>query len=371
MFLPRPSRHQENPKFSPEPPKSPGYARNYQERYLGGPRYQEEPRRTRHVRSGSKGYVDDFVEKEEIVPRPRYYHESPPRKYADDFDPRRPYGEKSRSKYPQEDCRHYQSKTMESPRKYNREDPRVYETRSSRSKYSQDDSPRSKYSEEYFNEPEIRRRPEQRQRSPSPTTPKDRFKDAKEKFLLLERTDEPVRHSVHHQHFKDKTFLKRHESMIHPKERYHDDRYQPKPAPRTTIPDEEVRYRRDPIPLDRYRDPRRSMYDQIEEEHKRNSNEIARELKRRSYMEEPEPRRYPERDYNYSKSTIELDKIDKYPQKYDQRKQYKQPAGYRHSYAEPKLSLERVKRGHHDMIQRTNSTVSNSGRVGIASVNPY
>lgn len=43
---------------------------------------------------------------------------------------------------------------------------------------------------------------------------------------------------------------------------------------------------------------------------------------------------------------------------------------YRHSYAEPKLRMD--KRYHHpELLHRTNSSVSNSGRVGIASVHPY
>lgn len=251
----------------------------------------------------------------------------------------------------------------------------------------------------------MRRRPEDRQRTPTPpednVTPKERFKDAKEKFLLLERErleEERNRRQelLHSSPTKDKTFLKRHESMIVPKERYVDDRrfevdankYQPKPAPRTILEDE-VRYRRD-VPIDRYRNSeerfeprdRRSMYAKIEDEHKRSSNEIARELKRRSYMEEkyepPESRRYPGLDrepYNFSKSNAELDKVaEKYSQKYEPKPQkYKQPAGYRHSYAEPKLSMERSMKKHHhpEMVHRTNSSVSREGRVGIASVNPY
>lgn len=70
-------------------------------------------------------------------------------------------------------------------------------------------------------------------------------------------------------------------------ERYFDER--PKPAPRSSHA-EEVRYQKEP-PVERYRnmdkyDPkRRSMFNLIEDEHRKNSNEIAKELKRRSYME--------------------------------------------------------------------------------------
>lgn len=514
MILPRASRHSD-PKFSPEPPKSPEYTRfnryaepesqkfretpskheskprydrydseernpdswrsdkEYYQKYHGdnfkydneenrrnGERFDNGFKEQKHKRNGSKGYRDDFDEeveyrekkKDEIVPRPRSkyvqddrYYQEDKRKYSDEFyqgEQKSRYfegeREKIRTRYPPDDPRFYSeyedkrndyyrnskyhqderyynesNKTPEKPqqKKFNAEDPRFYtdsrhSEKSSRSKYSQEDSPRSKYQDDYFDEPEPRKRAEDRQRSPSPpeenASPKDRFKDAKEKFLLLERerteNERSRRHEIHHSapNLKDKTFLKRHESMIHPKDRYHDERryeieprYQPKPAPRTMVAEEEVRYRRD-IPLERYRNQddrfeqsRRSMYAQIEEEHKKNSNEIARELKRRSYMESdyhkekyelPDNRRYPGLDrepYNFSKSNAELDKVgEKFTPKAHQK--FKQPAGYRHSYAEPKLSLERMGKKHHpEMVHRTNSTVSNSGRVGIASVNPY
>lgn len=148
-----------------------------------------------------------------------------------------------------------------------------------------------------------RRGAEQRQRSPSPgeedVSPRDRFKDAKEKFLLMEREriqEQQRRMREELKARKDKTFLKRHESVVYPsryedyddhQERYYEER--PKPAPRSSHP-EEVRYAKE-TPVDRYRnmdkyDPkRRSMFNLIEDEHRKNSNEIAKELKRRSYME--------------------------------------------------------------------------------------
>lgn len=50
-------------------------------------------------------------------------------------------------------------------------------------------------------------------------------------------------------------------------------------------------------------------------------------------------------------------------------------AGYRHSYAEPKLRAEQQQqqqKNFKDILQRTNSSVSsNTGRVGIASIHPY
>lgn len=152
-------------------------------------------------------------------------------------------------------------------------------------------------------------------------------------------------------------------------------------------------YRRErdrPELLERYRTPdesydkRRSVYSQLEQEHKSKSNEIAKELKRRSYME------YGSESFNYSpQSCTEKEfhrrpdnAVEKYDQRYDpkydekyaknQMKYKQQPAGYRHSYAEPKKSIDKIgKKIFPEMVHRTNSSVSNSGRVGIASVNPY
>lgn len=179
------------------------------------------------------------------------------------------------------------------------------------------------------------------------------------------------------------------------KDRYEDAFYDeivegpPKPSPRHL---EEVRYRRE-SPIERYRntekmDPkRRSMFNLIEDEHRKNSNEIAREIKRRSYLEStnyeedghkerqknyhelPESDRYP--TDSYSKSYHELDKVGdmKYDPKFTKNQKNKS-AGYRHSYAEPKLRMEK-KNGFSEMLHRTNSTVGNNGRVGIASIHPY
>lgn len=185
------------------------------------------------------------------------------------------------------------------------------------------------------------------------------------------------------------------------------DESRPTPAPRHIS--EEVRYRdarshEREVAMDRYRhtdkfDPkRRSMFSLLEEEHRKNSNEIAKELKRRSYLDgnhfEDEVERYerdtrdamrdrhfqelPESDRfldNFSKSSIDLDKVGelKYDQKFvKNQKMAKNSAGYRHSYAEPKLRLEKGGKKHFsEMLHRTNSSVGNNGRVGIASVHPY
>jgi hypothetical protein len=271
---------------------------------------------------------------------------------------------RNRSRFDYDDPSFYQ----DSPRTY--KEPPVPKTRQKyvaedkyydrKEKYIPDDS---RY---YEPRPKSASQIRARQRSPSPednkTSPRDRFKDAKEKFLSMEkerishRPEPPISPVT-----KDKPFIKRHESMMYGENR-------PKPAPRN-VP-EEVRYRE--VPLGRYRnekyDPkRRSMFSLIEEEHKKNSNEIARELKRRSYMDNEEIVDSRETNYHFSKSTVELDQVGEM-NKYS--KNQKNSAGYRHSYAEPKLRLEKAGKKHYEMLHRTNS-VTNNGRVGIASVNPY
>lgn len=140
--------------------------------------------------------------------------------------------------------------------------------------------------------------------------------------------------------------------------------------------------------MDKYDPKRRSMFSLIEEEHRKNSNEIAKELKRRSYMEgcNYETESQKERFYHdlpeserfidaYSKSSIEMDRSGetKYDQKFmKNQKVAKNSAGYRHSYVEPKLRMEKTGKKHFsEMLHRANSSVGNTGRVGIASLHPY
>lgn len=98
----------------------------------------------------------------------------------------------------------------------------------------------------------------------------------------------------------------------------------------------------------------------------------------RSYTELPESDRYLDRDsYQFSKSSMDLDKVAdmKYDPKFIKNQKMKpNGAGYRHSYVEPKLRIEPKsgKKGfNNEILHRTNSSVSNSGRVGIASIHPY
>lgn len=223
---------------------------------------------------------------------------------------------------------------------------------------------------------EDRKRIGLRQRSPSPIdneTPRERFKDAKEKFLLLEkerleeqerlRKEAPISPTR-----KERHFISRHARY---EKYFDDDDDKPEPAPRSL---QHERYQKESS-SERYRndkyDPkRRSMFCLLEEEHKKNSTEIARELKRRSYME----------NNNYEEDFYRSKKIDGYHPKMPEldqdelkyiQSQKTRAAGYRHSYAEPKLKLEKSKKIFPDVLQRTNSSVSNSGRVGLASIHPY
>ncbi|KAJ8958052.1 hypothetical protein NQ318_002062 [Aromia moschata] len=361
---------------------------------------------------------------------------------------------KARQKYaPEEDTKYYKEESSKRQSRCIPDDPRYYTEPEIKprpvSKPSSNDKFEKMYgrsdrdrewereekairSQEFYEESTMsRKNPQLRQRSPSPEetkAPRDRFKDAKEKFLLMEkerlenerRRPEPPISPVN---VKDKQqqYVKRNGNMGYSKEpsrssydeRYYDghrsrsDDARPKPAPRH-IP-EEVRYR-DPernsrerdSPVERYRhtdkfDPkRRSMFSLIEEEHKKNSNEIAKELKRRSYMEnshfDDDPDKYererdmrdrhfqelPESDRfvdGFSKPIADMDRVGemKYDQKFvKNQKTSKNAAGYRHSYAEPKLRMEKNGKKHFsDMLHRTNSSVGNNGRVGIASVHPY
>lgn len=389
----------------------------------------------RYFKEGSKGFINgsdsyrsqstqksrfhDGFEDNQRYQREKTLERSQRYPYEDDFDredsrySRETPVPKTRQKYPPEEkIRYYQE---EKPKqKFKPDDPRFYEAESPkvREKYSRQSS--------LPQEETLRRQrlPENRQRSPSPQQeyPRDRFKEAREKFMQLERerlqdqrrmkAEMPITPVQ-----KDKTFLKRHESLLYPKERslekYYEDRREeerPKPAPRS-LHSEEVRFRSREVPLERYRNSekfepkRRSMFNLAEEEHRKNSSEIAKELKRRSYMESnnhdeefardkdhhhrsyimdlPESDRYIERDsYHFSKSSVDLDKVEdlKFDGKFlKNQKVLKNSAGYRHSYAEPKLRVDKSngKKHFNEMLHRTNSSVSNGGRVGIASVHPY
>lgn len=136
------------------------------------------------------------------------------------------------------------------------------------------------------------------------------------------------------------------------------------------------------------------MYSLIEEEHRRSSHDIAKELKRRSYME----RSYDDSGYDFSyreapesarsKSSYEQDSRrhpmvpDSYVHGYGESKKssYEQDNrrhpmvsdSYVHGYGEPKMRIDKNMKNHFsDILHRTTSSLSNNSRVGIASVNPY
>lgn len=101
---------------------------------------------------------------------------------------------------------------------------------------------------------------------------------------------------------------------------------------------------------------RRSMYEAIEDERRKNSNELAKEFKCRSYQE-------------HSAGYQELEDHERYPG-LDRETARIYNKGDRHSYAEPFLHHQQVLPHHHELLHRTNSSVS-SGRVGIAAIHPY
>jgi hypothetical protein len=153
---------------------------------------------------------------------------------------------------------------------------------------------------------------------------------------------------------------------------------------------------------------RRSMFEVLEEERRRSSNELAKEFKRRSYQdgggtevssgnrggnhnnngisngrhpgyqELSEHERFPGLD----RDTARLQHHNMSPTsgKHSNLKKSSGPppdvvpapaSRYRHSYAEPHHMLAHPQAAHHhEMLHRTNSSVS-SGRVGIAAVHPY
>ncbi|KAE8748651.1 hypothetical protein FOCC_FOCC004662 [Frankliniella occidentalis] len=127
----------------------------------------------------------------------------------------------------------------------------------------------------------------------------------------------------------------------HPYPREHDDDEPPHPRgdPRAYLADKK----------------RRSVFEALEEERRRHSNELAQEFKRRSYQELDERERYPGLDRETAREPG--------PPGPPPGHRTQVSARYRHSYAEPPPR-------HHDLLHRANSAAS-SPRVGIAAVHPY
>nr|CAH7737807.1 unnamed protein product [Callosobruchus chinensis] len=338
-------------------------------------------------------YFDEYRREEISRPVPKTRQKYPKDHYNDQsgYD-----SEIKVSRSKSDDSRYYADQEPVKSRSTNNDYNRGYSRSEVREEWS-------KPSQEHFDSNSMGMRNGQyRQRSPDShvgevKAPQDRFKDAKEKFLLMER-----------ERLEKERSLKRPESPISPVRRYdnhsrpnYDDRYydsrrdrehedvqlRPKPAPRQRVEAEEppVRYRERnsrerEAPVERYRhtdklDPkRRSMYSLIEEERRKNSSEIAKELKRRSYMEGghyqdlQDSGGFPD---IHTKPGMDQERSD--PKFTKNQKMTKNAAGYRHSYAEPKLRTDKSggKKHFAEVLHRTNSTAGGNGRVGIASLHPY
>lgn len=115
------------------------------------------------------------------------------------------------------------------------------------------------------------------------------------------------------------------------------------------------------------------MYSLIEEEHRQSSHDIAKELKRRSYMERSYDDSGYGRDFSYrecsepgrSKSSYEKENVPT-------RRHQIVSDGYMHGYGDAKMRSEKNLKNHFpEVLHRTTSSLSNNSRVGIASVHPY
>lgn len=209
------SKYPEKTKVAQRYSQDDGFDENI--KYRSNKYYQEENVRyyNENTKSRSKFSAED----------PRYYSEETSRsnsrneKRYYDVETPKPV-EKSRQKCIPDDPRYYDPEPKIQEKHYSRkmsDRESKPSDKSSRSKYSQDE-----YYEDRHSPVGTRRRPETRQRSPSPepnVSPRDRFKDAKEKFLLLEQ-DRLRNQEVPASPTKDKSFLKRHESMVYTKPKY-------------------------------------------------------------------------------------------------------------------------------------------------------
>ncbi|PSN37516.1 hypothetical protein C0J52_14914 [Blattella germanica] len=208
-----------------------------------------------------------------------------------------------------------------------------------------------------------------------------------------------------------------------PLERYRSPIRNPQPAPRHRIQEEDIIESPEPqrrnmegrlpranpfqMPGSGVDKKRRSMFEVLEEERRRNSNELAKEFKRRSYQDGGgSEMSSSDRGVNHSNGVTngrhagyqELSEHERFPgldrdtARIQHHSMNPQSGGhmnlkksgppppdvvaaaasrYRHSYAEPHHMIPHPPTNHHhEMLHRTNSSVS-SGRVGIAAVHPY
>lgn len=147
-----------------------------------------------------------------LILDPQYYEEDR-RQY------REPPIPKARQKYPPDESKY--NKRYEEEREYQEEQQQQqrYKDEFKRKQKHQniEIKPRQKHiKEEYF---EItRKNPDLRQRSPSPpidVTPRDRFKDAKEKFLLLEKERLEQERKLRSDNHREKNHVRRNESLTY------------------------------------------------------------------------------------------------------------------------------------------------------------
>lgn len=115
------------------------------------------------------------------------------------------------------------------------------------------------------------------------------------------------------------------------------------------------------------------MYSLIEEEHRRSSHDIAKELKRRSYMERSYDDSGYERDHSYRESSEPARSKSGYDQEnIPSRRHQLVSDGYLRGFDESKVRMEKqMNNRFSDVLHRTTSSLSNNSRVGIASVHPY
>jgi len=217
-------------------------------------------------------------------------------------------------------------------------------------------------------------------------SPRERFKEVKEKFRMMEKEkfdEESDKCRMDYRKYKEETpimpvhkdrgHVKRNDSMNY-------DRYQFDESPVLTprnLNSDEVRYReRDHYPVHKNDYKRRSMFNlNTEDQQKKMYNDIAKDLKRRSYIDQGSALRD---SHNFSQVHPKLEHEEKYYRSME-REQKEQlsgkflknkAAGYRNSYVEPMPMKYRPDRKF-EVLQRTNSSVGVNGRVGIASIHPY
>jgi hypothetical protein len=219
-----------------------------------------------------------------------------------------------------------------------------------------------------------RRDPEHRQRSPSPMSPRERFRDAKEKFHALERERlDELQGALERRRQETAAanvaavITNNSRRLITRRSTSEDEvrggRYHAVPTKTVDVDDFEEE---EPMPIGR---SRRSMYESTEEERRRHSHELAREFKRKSYHQ------------TTTNGYQELAAHERYPglDKDTARLQHHYEgsgARYRHSYAEPELPGQQYyKQSQHRRLgpshSNAGSSIASTGRLGMAALHPY